>query len=61
MTMSVITMSSIYDGRALAGHVYHDLGAGTYEAVDPDNRNHGKFATHREAAAALPSRPAQHE
>jgi hypothetical protein len=60
MTMS-ITMCSVYEGRQLVGHVLHHLDERTYEAIDPENKSHGMFATYREAAAALPSRPIAHE
>jgi hypothetical protein len=52
--MMSITMASVYDGRVLLGHILHHLDERAYEAVDLDNRSHGMFATHREAAAALP-------
>jgi hypothetical protein len=61
MTMSITTMVSIYDGRQLVGHVLHHLDERTYEAIDPESKSHGLFATHREAAAALPFRPTLHE
>ena len=51
-----ITMSSIYDGRELVGHVLHHLDERVYEAVDLENKSRGMFGTHQEAAAALPSR-----
>jgi hypothetical protein len=50
-----ITMASVYDGRELVGHVLHHLDERVYEAIDLENRSRGMFATHREAAAALPS------
>ena len=53
--MSITTMASVYDGRQLVGHVLHHLDERTYEAFDPENKSHGTYATHREAAAALPS------
>jgi hypothetical protein len=55
------TMCSVYDGRELAGWVLHHLDERVYEAIDTENKNYGMFATHREAAAALPSRPIPHE
>jgi hypothetical protein len=39
---------------ARVGYVLHHLDERVFEALDPDNRSHGTYATHREAAAALP-------
>jgi hypothetical protein len=54
LTGMTTIMASVYDGRELAGWVLHHLDERAYEAIDPDNRSHGTYATHREAAAALP-------
>ena len=51
-----ITMASVYDGRQHVGFVLHHLDERVYEAIDPENKSYGMFATHREAAAALPPR-----
>jgi hypothetical protein len=61
MTVSITTMASVYDGRRLVGHVLHRLDERVFEAIDVENRSYGTYATHREAAAALPSRPTPHE
>lgn len=51
-----ITMASVYDGRVLLGHILHHIDERTYEAIDTENKSHGTFATHQEAARALSSR-----
>jgi hypothetical protein len=53
--MGITTMSSVYDGRQCCGFVLHHVDERTYEAIDLQNKSCGIFATHREAAAALPS------
>ena len=58
--MSTI-MASVYDGRVLAGWVLHHFDERVYEVIDIENRSHGMFATHQEAAAALPCRPTPQE
>jgi hypothetical protein len=50
-----ITMCSVYDGRQHVGFVLHHLNEQAYEAIDLENKSHGTYATHREAAAALPA------
>jgi hypothetical protein len=50
-----ITMASVYDGRELVGHVLHHIDERIYEAVGLENKSCGMYATHREAAAALPA------
>ena len=52
---SAITMASVYDGRQRVGYVLHHLDERVFEAIDPENRSRGTFATYREAAAVLPS------
>ena len=55
MSSGITIMASIYDGRQHVGYVLHHLDERLFEALDPENRSHGTFATYREAAAALPS------
>ena len=50
MSSGITIMASVYDGRQR-----HHLDERVFEALDPENRSHGTFATYREAAAALPS------
>jgi hypothetical protein len=52
--MSIATLTCVYDGRQHVGYVLHHLDERVFEAVDIANRSYGVFATHREAAAALP-------
>jgi hypothetical protein len=59
--MSITTMASVYDGRQHVGYVLHHLDERVFEAVGLDNRSCGTYATHREAAAALPCRSTLHE
>jgi hypothetical protein len=55
MSSGLTIMASVYDGRQRVGYVLHHLDERVFEALDPENRSHGTFATYREAAAALPS------
>jgi hypothetical protein len=54
MSSGTTIMASVYEGRQRVGYVLHHLDERVFEALDPDNRSHGTYATHREAAAALP-------
>jgi hypothetical protein len=51
MSSGITIMASVYDGRQRVGYVLHHLDERVFEALDPENRSHGSFATYREAAA----------
>jgi hypothetical protein len=54
MSSGITIMASIYDGRQRVGYVLHHLDERGFEAIDVEKRSYGTYATHREAAAALP-------
>jgi len=49
MSSGITIMASVYDGRQR-----HHLDERGFEAIDVEKRSYGTYATHREAAAALP-------
>jgi hypothetical protein len=61
MSSGITIMASIYDGRQRVGYVLHHLDERVFEAIDVEKRSYGTYATHQEAAAALPCRPTQQE
>jgi hypothetical protein len=50
MSSGITIMASVYDGRQR-----HHLDERGFEAIDVEKRSYGTYATHQEAAAALPS------
>jgi hypothetical protein len=55
MSSGITIMASIYDGHQRVGYVLHHLDESVFEAIDVEKRSYGTYATHQEAAAALPS------
>ena len=56
MSSGITIMASVYDGRQR-----HHLDERGFEAIDVEKRSYGIYATHQEAAAALPCRPTPQE
>jgi hypothetical protein len=54
MSSGITIMASVYDGRQRVGYVLHHLDERGFEAINVEKRSYGTYATHREAAAALP-------
>jgi topoisomerase IA-like protein len=54
MSSGITIMASVYDGRQRVGYVLHHLDERGFEAIDVEKRSYGTYATHQEAAAALP-------
>ena len=57
MSSGITIMASVYDGRQRVGYVLHHLDERGFEAIDVEKRSYGTYATHQEAAAALPWKP----
>ena len=55
MSSGTTIMASVYEGRQRVGYVLHHLDERVFEAIDVEKRSYGTYATHQEAAAALPS------